>query len=406
MEKQREAYDFIQENTSLLAEFSILIFVFASMFSIGLSLVVVSWIATVEGSIRLVGQLFFVGSATSLLFSIFAGVVSDSRNRLSVIRVGQGLRVFAVLVLAFGTLAAPTKIPWLFAYTFLFSIGTILNAGALDGIIQKAVVEQRRMKLSIRVSIGRQVGMFLGTGAGGLLLHHLDAGWSICVMGFLMVLQLFIIQTVFSAYQNGPQKRSVEIFQAWKHGVSVILRDRKLSLSIVCIGLFFSTSQMANVLVPGFVKDTLNRGSDVYGLLETAWAVGGGAILATAATQSKIFSKAHYELILLILVGILMVGFASLRNVPLLMITYALLGGMFALGRALCDGHVLVLAPNEEVGRIRATTTMIVSLFGMLIYIAPTLIGVSSTIPYYILWGLFVTTIGTVMLLILINKNQ
>lgn len=157
---------------------AILAFSFTSFATIGLSLVVTSWLAAMEGSISLVGQLFCVGSATSLLFSIYAGVIVDRNNRLSIIRLGQWLRLAGVAALGIGVINAGSSVPWLLAYSFLFALGTVLSSGALDGIAQFAVAEQERMKLSIRASICRQLGIVFGTGFGGVLLHppHLDLG--------------------------------------------------------------------------------------------------------------------------------------------------------------------------------------------------------------------------------------
>ncbi|MCW0983778.1 MFS transporter [Agrobacterium sp. BT-220-3] len=380
-----------------IIEVAVMVFSFASFATIGLSLVVTSWIAAVEGSISLVGQLFFVSSATSFIFSIYAGVIVDSKNRLSVIRRGQALRFLGVIALTIGALVS-TPAPWLFAYAALFSLGTVLNAGALDGIVQLAVNASQRMKLSIRVSICRQLGILCGTGLGGVLLHYVPTIWSVLLMVALMGVQFLIINRFFSDYQNEPAANPHDIVAGWKQGLRAMLNQRTLTFTIVNVGLFFSASQMANVLVPGFVKDTLGRGSDVYGLLEAAWAIGGGAILVTAAAQTKLFTAHRWELVILTLVGLVMVAFATSRSVPVLVILYALLGGMFALGRAICDGRILILAKTEEIGRVRAAASMIVSLMGMAIYISPTVIGIENTIFYYVAWGILISVIAITLL--------
>lgn len=196
-----------------------MVFSFASFATIGLSLVVTSWIAAVEGSISLVGQLFFASSASSLVFSVYAGVVTDRRNRLSVIRRGQALRLLGIAALAAGTLSSYAAL-WLFAYAVLFSVGTTLNAGALDGIVQLAFDEQKRMKLSIRVSICRQVGILCGTGLGGAGLHHFPAIWSVLLMAALLMIQFVIISRFFVDYQNTPSKSQQDIVAVWRGGGS------------------------------------------------------------------------------------------------------------------------------------------------------------------------------------------
>ncbi|MVA27657.1 hypothetical protein V6582_20925 (plasmid) [Agrobacterium vitis] len=82
-------------------------------------------------------QLFFASSATSLVFSVYAGMVTDRKNRRYVIRQDKALRLLGVAALAVGALSFPSA-PWLFAYAVLFSVGTAMNAGVLDGIVQLA----------------------------------------------------------------------------------------------------------------------------------------------------------------------------------------------------------------------------------------------------------------------------
>ncbi|WP_170230550.1 MFS transporter [Roseibium hamelinense] len=379
---------------AIALQYAVQAFSFASMATIGLSLVVTSWVAAELGSISLVGQLFFIGSATSLLFSIFAGVIVDTRNRYTVVQSGQALRLLGGAILVSGFLAPEFLRLGLFAYTLFFSLGTILNAGAVEGIVQRAVAELDRMKLTIRVSIARQVGMLCGTGLGGVLMHNATEIASVATMIGLMLFQFVLIFVFFAPYQNTPSKTSINVILSWKQGLKAIWQQSQLLLAIASVGLFFSTSQMANVLMPGFVKYTLNQGSDIYGLLETAWAVGGGAMLATAAVQSRLLKSSLAEFAVLALIGVLMIVFASSRNIPLLVALYAGLGGLFALGRAICDGRILILARNEEIGRVRAATTMLISLFGMMIYISPTLLGLSNPTPYYIAWGAVMTLCG------------
>ena len=370
------------------------------MFVVGMSLVVISWTAAVLGSISLVGQLFFVGSLTSLSFSLFAGYLADRINRLAILLTGLVLRLLAIAAFGLHLVYSSTDpVVVLYFYTIVFSLGSLLASGAVDGIIQRAVAEDRRVRLAIRASFWRQIGILTGAASGGFVLHHFSASSAVLVLAGVSVIQLLIAGRMFSGYGTALVKAPASIIEAWTQGFRSIGLSRPLMLSIAGVGLFFSISQMANVLVPGFVHETLRAGSDVYGLLEAAWAVGGGVVLACAVGKAKFLEVRRAELILLVLIGIAMVVFASLRSIPVLVIIYAALGGMFALGRALCDGRILVLALNAEIGRVRAITTILVSSIGMTIYITPTVIGINDAVPYYIFWGIFVFSIGLILLI-------
>ena len=58
---------------------------------------------------------------------------------------------------------------------------------------------------------------------------------------------------------------------------------------------------------------------------------------------------------------------------------------------------MLVLARNDEIGRVRSASIMLTSLIGMLVYVSPTLIANENTVLYYCIWGVIVAVIGTIL---------
>lgn len=316
------------------------------------------------------------------------------------------MRLAGVSILAVGTLFSDWLVLSLFAYTFLVTVGTSLNAGALDGIFQSAVPEPLRVIVAVRVSIARQLGIVAGTGLGGWLLHSFPTFVSATLMIGLVLLQCIIVEMVFSRYAHAPVITKQRLLAFWADGIRSVWKNPPLTVSIVAVALLFSVSQMTNVLVPGFVRDTLHRGSDVYGLLETAWAAGGGVTLALAAIRSRSFSGGGREFIMLSLIGVLMIAFAFSRMVPILVALYASLGALFSLSRAICDGRILALARSEEIGRVRAAASMLTSLLGMMIYISPTVLGSDNTVQYYCVWGTVVSLCGAAMYLIACKAMQ
>src|SRR5690606_19408077 len=146
---------------------------------------------------------------------------------------------------------------------------------------------------------------------------------------------------------------------------------------------------------PVFVQDHLAGGSEVYGLLEAAWSAGGAVLLALAAVRKKTIARGGLENLLVAAIGVLMIVFALSRSIPLIMMLYALLGGLFSLGRALCEGRLLALAKPEEVGRIRSASVMMSSAAGLVIFLLPTIMRNEDVIVYYCSWGVILSLAGT-----------
>ena len=91
-----------------------------------------------------------------------------------------------------------------------------------------------------------------------------------------------------------------------------------------------------------------------------------------------------------------MIVFAVTRDIAMLVVLYAILGGLFAFARALCDGRMLALARAEEIGRVRSASVMMTSVTGMVIYISPMFFPGTDAMLYYCIWGGFVAAAGVI----------
>lgn len=388
------------------AAIALLLFTLLSFATIGIALIVIAWLAAGLGSIALVGQLFFLASAASLLMSFFAGPLADSDNRIWALRSGQAIRLLAALLFCAGSMQQD----WLFAslvlHSLLVAMGTSLSAGAIDGIFQNAIPPANRMRIAIGISIAQQLGLVLGTGLGGLLLHHYPTIVSALLMVVLVLLQMVIVEMVIRFHGRGTMPataaRPGELLTFWQQGLRSSFADLNLFAAVIGISLLFSVAQMTNVLLPGFVNNQLARGSDVYGLLETAWAVGGAAsLLAAAMMGSRLSGMRRLEFFMLCCIGGVMISFALSRSLVLLLILSALLGALFSMARAICNGRILLLARNDEIGRVRSASIMLTSLIGMVIYVSPSVIGHDNTVIYYCVWGVVIALAGLGLMAVL-----
>lgn len=209
------------------------------------------------------------------------------------------------------------------------------------------------------------------------------------------MIQIVLFEGLLRSYLNVHWQRGVGLVGFWLAGIRFAVRDRPLMLAMLTATLLFSVTQMTNLLVPVFVQNNLEGGSEVYGLLEASWAAGGAALLALASLQKKALGLGALENLLLAAIGVLMIVFALSRNIALVVALYAMLGGLFSLGRALCEGRLLALAKPEEVGRIRSASVMMTSAAGLVIFLLPTIMRNEDVIVYYCSWGVILSLAGT-----------
>ncbi|MDN3558614.1 MFS transporter [Vreelandella neptunia] len=372
-------------------------FLFLTFMSIGSSFVTISWIAVEDGSISVLGRIFLLSSVTGIVISIIGGILTDSWNRKIVVRLGLVTQITALAILLFGITQRHSLPPFLYIFSILNTASMSVKAGSIDGIFQSIICKEKRISMSVRVSIIRQLGLAIGMGGSGFLLEQTSA--SICVLLLLLVsiIRFFISEAFLKNLKQIKQSISPNALQLWKEGFEYAISDKKLYIAIFGVSLTFSVAQMTNVLIPGFVQNELSASSNVYGLLEMAWSIGGGSILLIAAFKRYPTSLTNFEALLLCLLGSTMIIFSFLRFIPALILLYAIMGGLFSITRARFDGKLLTFCSEDMIGRIRATTSVLTNLGGMIIYLIPTIFPITSISILYTTWGAIIVCAGLII---------
>ncbi|MBS7697328.1 MULTISPECIES: MFS transporter [unclassified Chelatococcus] len=373
------------------------LFSFLVMYLIGTGLIVVSWVATEHGSVALVGQLYFTGGFVSITLSAIGGVLVDRHSRRTMILRSQGLRIVAASILLAGLQDKAWLTFCLFSFTILSAAGPALSVGAMGGVFQSFFPSDKRMNIVLRLSIVGQVGFIFGTGTTGTILHIW--GETACVLVFIVlsIALLFLGEYFTRGMSLPPERKQTRFSDDWRDGLKYALDSPQISLPIIGVSLLFSVAQMTNTLVPGFVRETLHAGSDVFGLLEAAWSTGGGFVLLMSASLQRRTWRSGIEFLLLALLGAAMIGFALSQWVPLSFVLYAVMGGLFCLSRSLCNGRLLTLTDPAHIGRTQALSSMLTSTMGMAMYMLPTLVRIDDIGFYYKVWGITIIILGLLL---------
>ncbi|MBS7740094.1 MULTISPECIES: MFS transporter [unclassified Chelatococcus] len=370
------------------------LFSFLVMYLIGTGLIVISWVATEHGTVALVGQLYFTGGMVSIALSVIGGVLVDRHSRRTMILRSQSLRVIAAFILLAGLQDKTWLTFCLFSFTIISAAGPALSVGAMGGAFQSFFPSDRRMNVVLRLSIVGQVGFIFGTGTAGTILHIW--GETACMLIFIATsIALLCLGEYFTRGMSLPPERKRRSFtDDWRDGLKYTFDSPHIGLPIIGVSLLFSVAQMTNTLVPGFVRETLHAGSDVFGVLEAAWSAGGGLVLLMSASLQRRAWKSGIEFLLLALLGAAMIGFALSKWVPLSFVLYAVMGGLFCLSRSLCNGRLLTLTDPAQIGRTQALSSMLTSTIGMTMYMLPTFVRTDDIGRYYQIWGVAIIVLG------------
>ncbi|NLS20739.1 MFS transporter [Rhizobium sp. P40RR-XXII] len=364
-------------------------FSFLSFTVVGMGIVLPAWAAFHLGGSQLIGILFFAGSAAGIVAAPIAGHVVDSFSRTSVSAFGQLLRILGLLLLAIAT-----KTTGLVATTFLIAssivsvFGFILLSGALGGVLQALVPPKERVAFVFRLSIAKQSGIAIGTGACGLLIQAYGAAWS--ALGAILLILLSTPLVLAVCVDILRQRTTETLLKSSLEALHYLARNHQ-ALSASCgVGLAFALVQIANLLLPGFVYHTLDGDSDLYGLMEMVATGGGIAAIAVSSTR-KIAEKLKRNFVaLLISAGLLFMALSVTTSSMSAIIIYGLAGMVWSVLRSGADGHLLEVVDVKIIGRVQAFTTLLTAVIGMLTFLMPILFDQTKEATLFAISGTMV----------------
>ncbi len=155
-------------------------------------------------------------------------------------------------------------------------------------------------------------------------------------------------------------------------------------------GIALPMGQLSNAILSSFIHDDLGRGSDVFGLVDAAWPLGGMAAAAVLSLGLKKLSASNLEYLFSLLVGVSTIVFSLCTKVFSLAIMHAAMGFSLWMCRIVIDGRVLQICTRYTLGRTKVYIEIMFSFAAMVMCLSPTLVKLPMTSSYFLYWGLFV----------------
>jgi MFS family permease len=361
------------------------LFTFLSFTLVGIGIVLPSWVAFESGGSQLVGWVLLASSLSGVVLAPLAGHLVDRGNRNRMAMVGQALRSLGMAVTAAAAVLpeSPAAVA-LVAAAVMGSFGFAVLSGSLSGILQDLIPAERRTSFVLRLSVARQVGIALGTGIAGLAIHQIGASAtaiSFAVVGSACILLLRYVPTATIATGTSVQPG---LLAANLKALRYLIAHPACMIASITVGLAYSVVQVTNLLLPGFVADSLHGGSALFGTLEMTAAIAGAVSVMAVSTERIARLLQERTLAVLAAAGLALVAFSFATADWVATIVYALAGILWSLARALANAYLLLVVDNAMIGRIQAFTTLITSACGGLIFLLPTLIPAATEASLYL----------------------
>jgi predicted MFS family arabinose efflux permease len=310
-----------------------------------------SWLVLqLSGSPFWLGMDSFLGSIPIVLFSLVGGVLADRMSRQYLLVGSQVVQLTCAFGLA--ALFATGVVHVWHILTLSFIVGTAQSFGgpAYQALIPSLVKSEDLPNAiglnSIQFNVARVIGPMLG----GLALTQLGASWCFTLNGFSFIAaiaSLLIIRPQFK-----PAKTAESVLTSMRQGFSFIRKQAAMEALIV---LAFAMTLLAFpviVFLPVFARDVFHGGPNLY----TTFLVCSGCGSITGALVVAGLGKHRYQgrsaLLMLVVLGALITGYALSRNLVLSCVLIFLAGGILLGAFVTISSLVQMITSDQMRGRV------------------------------------------------------
>jgi MFS family permease len=370
-------------------------FLFVMEFFSGLSrgsyLVCIGWITlVVTNDVSRVGQVFIVAMLTNLLGGPLIGTLVDRHNRkYLVILAHLGIALNLIFLALVWLPASEPNVVWLFCAVAFASALRMLHNSSRDGLIQAAVAKTEIMRTIARFRGLHLISTVIGTVLAGIVIEQVSQA-----DGFIFSAGASLLLILPMVYVDGGHlRKNAPGFTAFmanmKGGVEIFMTSSAVRLLALLATVSLPIGQLSNAILSSFIRDDLGKGSEVFGVVDAAWPLGGmfAAMLLSLGIQR--LTVRNMEYLFALLAGVSTIGLSFSTTIPMLVILHGAMGMAVWLCRIVIDGRILEICTQENVGRTKVGVEMAFSFSALVMCFSPTFVTFPDTATYFLVWGSF-----------------
>ncbi len=267
---------------------------------------------------------FAVGVTTALqfvpmlLFGLFGGLVADRYPKRAILLTTQSLMAGLALVLALLTLTGNVQVWHIYAVAFGLGMVTVVDNPTRQVFVNE-MVPVSLVRNAVSLNTGSfQIARMVGPAAAGVLISAVGSGWAFAInaVSFLATICALLAMDPgqLQRIPRAPRQRG-----QLREGLRYVMVRPHLLWIIVLVFFIGTFGYNFAIFLSAYAKDVFDSGADVYGLLNTALAVGSviGALLVARRSTVRLaylFAAAAGFSVMLIVLGLVpwLIPFAGL----------------------------------------------------------------------------------------------
>lgn len=312
------------------------------------------WLALqLSNSAFIVGLVAAAGNLPVLLFSLYAGVLVDRRDKLKLVTAMQVLLSLEAAVLWCAVWSNHINIPLLVILAFSNGLVSAIEIPARQSLIVELVgredivdaVALNSGGFNLARIIGPSIAAAVIAGAGLAWCFGINALSYIAVIGCLVAIKLpkFI-----------PSEHRPSSISQFKEGIGYIRSKREVTglMGVIAMLAIFGFQYLT--LMPVIARDVLHTGASGYGLLVTFVGIGAVCGALTLAALGNRVRRGRLLTISTVSFSILLIlfSFVNVRAVAAGVLFF--LGLTMLINGALANGILQSAVPDELRGRVMA----------------------------------------------------
>jgi predicted MFS family arabinose efflux permease len=316
-----------------------------------MQIVAQSWLVLqISGSARLLGLDAFLGNIPIFMFSLVGGVVADRVSRRHLLLASQWVQLTTAFTLTALLALGVVRIWHILALSFISGTAQAFGGPAYSALIP-ALVEKDDLPNAIALnSIQFNLARVIGPVLGGFALAKLGATWCFGLNGLSFV--AVIVSLILLHVRFQPQRTGESILIGIKQGFGFIRQQGPMQGLIV---LAFCMTGLAIPLItflPVFAKDVFHSGPTTFTTLLAASGLGSVAGALIVAALGNVRNKGRIALLMLILMGCGMAGFALSTHLILSCILVFFSGAALISAFSMISSLVQLIVADEMRGRV------------------------------------------------------
>ena len=310
-----------------------------------------SWLVlSLSNSPFLLGLDAFLGGIPIFLFSLVGGVIADRIDRRKVLLVSQYVQMSCAFLLTLLIVLHVVRVWHILCMSFVGGLAQAFGGPAYQALIPTLVKKEDMPNAIALQTIQFNVARVIGPALGGIALTQLGEKWCFGLNGLSFLAPIISLTIVQPSFQ--PQKSAESIFGAMKEGFRFVRQQGAMEALMILAFSMTALGIPVLTFLPVVAKKVFQGGPFVFTLFLSASGVGSIVGALTIAAFSNLKHKGRAALIMLVLLGAAISGFALSRALWLSCVMLFVSGASLIAVFALVNSLVQLITTNEMRGRV------------------------------------------------------